>query len=91
MVDDATDLYANKPVEEILLSPAFDGAQPFGEEISRLIEERKAAFEAGDDLRRQEIEGQLKDKNPGYFSYIDVEERLQALRGETSPSPSCSA
>ncbi|WP_433929963.1 AAA family ATPase [Sorangium cellulosum] len=82
VVDDATDLYANKPVEEILLSPAFDGTQPFGEEISRLLEERKAAFEAGDTLRRKEIEKQLKDKNPEYFSYIDVEERLQALRGE---------
>ncbi|KYF71589.1 hypothetical protein BE11_26835 [Sorangium cellulosum] len=82
VVDDATDLYANKPVEEILLSPAFDGTQPFGEEISRLLEERKAAFEAGDNLRRREIERQLKDKNPEYFSYIDVEERLQALRGE---------
>ncbi|WP_437997407.1 AAA family ATPase [Sorangium sp. So ce185] len=82
VVDDATDLYANKPVEEILLSPAFDGTQPFGEEISRLLEERKAAFEAGDSVRRKEIEKQLKDKNPEYFSYIDIEERLQSLRGE---------
>ncbi|WP_437568989.1 AAA family ATPase [Sorangium sp. So ce542] len=82
VVDDATDLYANKPVEEILLSPAFDGTQPFGEEISRLLEERKTAFEAGDSVRRKEIEKQLKDKNPEYFSYIDIEERLQSLRGE---------
>ncbi|WP_437722832.1 AAA family ATPase [Sorangium sp. So ce861] len=82
VVDDATDLYANKPVEEILLSPAFDGTQPFGQDISRLLEERKAAFEAGDTVRRKEIEKQLKDKNPEYFSYIDIEERLQSLRGE---------
>lgn len=82
VVDDATDLYANKPVEEILLSPAFDGTQPFGEDISRLLEERKAAVEAGDTVRRKEIEEQLKDRNPEYFSYIDIEARLQALRGE---------
>ncbi|WP_437575937.1 AAA family ATPase [Sorangium sp. So ce887] len=82
VVDDTTDLYANKPVEEILLSPAFDGTQPFGVEISRLIEERKAAFEAGDHVRQKAIERQLKDKNPEYFSYIDIEQRLQALRGE---------
>jgi hypothetical protein len=82
VVDDATDLYANKPVEEILLSPAFDGTHPFGEEISRLIEERKAAFEAGDSIRRKEIEKQLKDKNPEYFSYIDIQERLLTLHGE---------
>ncbi|XXU35202.1 AAA family ATPase [Sorangium sp. So ce1000] len=81
VVDDATDLYANKPVEEMLLSPAFDGTQPFGEEFSRLLEERKAASEAVDSVRRKEIENQLKEKNPEYFSYLDIEERLQALRG----------
>ncbi|WP_159397849.1 hypothetical protein [Sorangium cellulosum] len=81
VVDDATDLYANKPVEEILLSPAFDGTQPFGEDITRLLEERTAAFEAGDAARRNEIERQLKEKNPEYFSYMDIEERLQALQG----------
>ncbi|AUX26128.1 uncharacterized protein SOCEGT47_066880 [Sorangium cellulosum] len=82
VVDDASDLYANKPVEEILLSPAFDGTQPFGEEITRLLEERKAAFEAGDTPRREEIERQLKEKNLEHFSYMTIEERLQALRGE---------
>jgi predicted ATP-binding protein involved in virulence len=82
VVDDATDLYANKPVEEILLSPAFDGTQPFGEEITRLIEQRKAAVEAGDTKRRREIETQLKEKNPEYFSYLDLDERLRSLRGE---------
>jgi predicted ATP-binding protein involved in virulence len=82
VVADETDVYANKPVEEILLSPAFDGTQPFGEEITQLIEQRKAAIDAGDDARRNQIEAQLKDKNPEYFSFLDIDERLRALRGE---------
>jgi hypothetical protein len=82
VVDDATAFYANKPIEEILLSPAFEGTQPFGQDITHLIEERKKAAEAGDDAQRKQIEAQLKEKNPEYFSYLDVDERLAALRGE---------
>lgn len=84
VVADETDLYANKPVEEILLSPAFDGTQPFGEEITRLLEQRKQAVRAGDDEARRSIEAQLLEKNPDYFSYFDIDERLRALKGEGS-------
>jgi predicted ATP-binding protein involved in virulence len=84
VVVDETDTYANKPVEEILLSPAFDSTQPFGEEITRLLEQRKAAHAAGDVETRRRIESELRERNPEYFSYLDVDERLQALRGEGS-------
>ncbi len=81
VVDEETDTYASKPVDEVLLSPAFDATQPFSEEISKLIEERKRAAATGDVERRREIEEILKEKNPEYFSYLDVEERLRALGG----------
>ncbi|EYF02552.1 Hypothetical protein CAP_6759 [Chondromyces apiculatus DSM 436] len=84
VVADETAEYANKPVEEILLSPAFDGTQPFGEEISQLIEQRKAAIDAGDTSARARIEAELLEKNPEYFSYLNIEARLRALRGEVS-------
>lgn len=80
VVADETDLYANKPVEDILLSPAFDGTQPFGEEMTRLLEQRKQAVQAGDDEARRSIEAQLLEKNPEYFSYFDIDERLRALK-----------
>lgn len=83
VVADETALYANKPIEDILLSPAFDGTQPFGEEITRLLEQRKQAVQAGDDEARRSIEAQLLEKNPEYFSYFDIDERLRALRGES--------
>jgi ABC-type phosphonate transport system ATPase subunit len=82
VVTDETDVYANKPIEEILLSPAFDGTQPFGEEITRLIEERKTAVDAGNETRRARIEAELKERNPEYFSYLDINERLDALRSQ---------
>ncbi len=42
---DQTDEYANKPVDEILLSPLFN-TQPFNEQISNLIAKRKKAIAA---------------------------------------------
>jgi predicted ATP-binding protein involved in virulence len=81
VVSEESDSYASKPVDEVLLSPAFDETQPFNEEISKLIAERKRAFEAGDEQERTRIEALLKEKNPDYFSYLDVEERLKAIGG----------
>lgn len=81
VVEDETRSYENKPVEEILLSPAFDGTQPFGPEMTRLIEDRKQAIEAGDEARRRRIEAELLARNPDYFSYLEIDDRLAALRG----------
>lgn len=78
----ATDpLYTDKPVEEILLSPAFDGTPPFGDELTKLMARRKEAIERGDTATRRQIEAELQEKNPDYFSYLDVEQRLRELRG----------
>lgn len=81
VVEDETRSYENKPIEEILLSPAFDGTQPFGPELTELIEDRKRAVEAGDEAERRRIEAELLAKNPDYFAYLDLDERVAALRG----------
>jgi predicted ATP-binding protein involved in virulence len=81
VVSEESDSYASKPVDEILISEAFDGTQPFSEEMTKLIEGRKSAIERGDTAERRHIEDALKAKNPDYFSYFDIDEHLAALGG----------
>jgi predicted ATP-binding protein involved in virulence len=76
VVVDETAEYSNKPIDEILMSPLFEETQPFNEEITELIEERKHAIEAGDEERRQRIEAKLKRINPEYFGYLDLNQLL---------------
>jgi AAA domain, putative AbiEii toxin, Type IV TA system len=78
-ITDETADYANKPVEEILASEAFDGTRPFNEEITRLLEQRDRAIDTGDEAERRHIERELLARNPLYFRYFEVEERLLAL------------
>ncbi len=77
-IEDETDFYANKPVEEVLASPVF-GTSPFGEEISKLLEERKKAINENNEQERTRIEERLKEENPQYFAYFDIDKRLEAL------------
>lgn len=79
-VDDVTGGYADLPVEDILISPAFDGTEPFGEEISELLQKRREAVERGDQPAREATEAKLYDRNPRYFSYLKLDERLRALK-----------
>jgi hypothetical protein len=82
VVSDESSAYSSKPVDEILLSPAFSGTPPFGTEITKLLEARKAAVSSGDVAERDRIEGKLKELNPDYFSYLDIDARIEALRGD---------
>jgi len=79
IVVDETAEYSNKPVDEILMSPLFEATQPFSEEISRLITERKQAIETGDNQKREHIETQLKALNPEYFAYFDIDKLLEEI------------
>ncbi|MDO9020646.1 MAG: AAA family ATPase [Deltaproteobacteria bacterium] len=79
-VREETASYQNKPVDEILLSPAFDETAPFNREISDLLDARRAAIAAKDDVRRREVEGQLTALNPTYFGYLDLDREIEALR-----------
>jgi len=79
-VDDVTLDYANRPVDDILISPAFNETEAFGKEISELLRRRRAAMERGDRAERAEVEAELYDRNPRYFSYLKLDEHLRALK-----------
>jgi hypothetical protein len=79
VVTEETEAYQNKPVDEILASPAFDGTLPFGPEITELLRSRKAAIRANDGPKRLAIEGELERRNPTYFSYLAVDRKLTEL------------
>lgn len=81
VVEQQHESFANKPIDEVVLSGAFDGTQPFGPQISELLEQRAAAVRDGDDEARRRIEHELQQLNPQYFGFLDVEERLRALGG----------
>jgi predicted ATP-binding protein involved in virulence len=83
IVTDETAEYSNKPVDEILMSPLFEETQPFNEEITDLIEQRKQAILTGNTGVRTRIESKLKALNPEYFAYFDLDQLLEtALAGE---------
>jgi AAA domain, putative AbiEii toxin, Type IV TA system len=79
VVREETEAYQNKPVDEILASPAFDGTLPFGPEITELLRSRKEAIKANDGPKRLAIEGELERRNPTYFSYLTVDHQLSEL------------
>jgi predicted ATP-binding protein involved in virulence len=78
VVEDETEAYSNMSVEEILLSPVFN-TSGFSEQITQLIQDRKTAIENGNKQKADKIEKQLKQLNPEYFSYFDVEDILQEI------------
>lgn len=77
-VSDQTDLYSNKPIEEILLSPLFN-TNSFNIDISELINQRKKYIAAGDKARVRKIEKELLKINPQYFSYLNINEILETI------------
>jgi len=79
VVEEETDYFSNKPVEEILMSPLFNTSN-FGVEISNLLTERKIALQEGKDNRVQEIERVLLSKNPDYFNYLKIDELIKSLK-----------
>jgi predicted ATP-binding protein involved in virulence len=79
IVVDETAEYSNKPVDEILMSPLFEGTWPFNAEITALLEQREDAIRRGDQEARTAIERRLQELNPTYFSYFDIDELLDKL------------
>jgi predicted ATP-binding protein involved in virulence len=78
-ISDETDLYANLPIDEILLSPLFNATYPFNQVISDLMQARKAAISKKDFSKRKEIEKRLKELNPQYFSFLEIDNFLEQL------------
>lgn len=74
VVREVTAEYAYRPVDEILASPVFSETRPFGQVITDLMDQRKAAIQAGDSATRDEIEARLRSLNKEYFAYTGIDE-----------------
>ena len=79
IVDEETDFYINKPIEEILLSPLFSTSN-FGTKVSDLIEDRKIAIKNSDNKRVKEVEEELLEINPEYFDYLNLDVLLKSMK-----------
>jgi predicted ATP-binding protein involved in virulence len=79
VVEEETDLFANKPIEEILMSPLFD-TNHFNEDISQLMRRRKEAVAQSNVAEIAKIEKILLAKNPEYFNYLNIEQLIQAIK-----------
>jgi predicted ATP-binding protein involved in virulence len=78
-VNEETDVYSNKPVEEILMSPLFN-TNNFNDEISNLLLLRKKALRENLEDEVKRIEGILFDTNPEYFNYLNIENIIKSIR-----------
>lgn len=83
-IHEETQEYASRPIEDILLSDAFDGTQPFSEDITRLLARRQKAIAVGDAETRRLVEAELLKLNPERFAYLEIEARLGALAGRAA-------
>jgi len=79
IISDETDIYSNKPVEEILLSPLFGTTYQFNQNISDLLQQRKKAIHQQDNELKSNIEKQLQEINPQYFNYLDIDNILSSI------------
>lgn len=80
IIEDETSEYSNKPIDEILMSEVFGGTSPFAnEKIVELLEERKKAIKSRDKKLENKIEDALKQINPQYFSYLELDNLLKSI------------
>lgn len=82
-ITDETDIYSNKPVEEILLSPLFGVTYPFNQKITKLLQKRKMAINAKDEVQKNQIEEKLKEINPQYFNFLNLDNILSEMISES--------
>jgi len=80
VIEDETSEYSNKPIDEILVSEVFGGTSPFAnEKIVELLEQRKKAIKSRDKNLENKIEDELKQINPQYFSYLELDNLLKSI------------
>lgn len=80
-ISDETDLYSNKPIEEILITEVFGETTPFAnKEIDDLLNARKLAIVNRDKLEEDRIESKLLEINPQYFSYFDIDKIIKQIK-----------
>ncbi|MEH6306182.1 AAA family ATPase [Olivibacter sp. CPCC 100613] len=81
VISDETDIYSNKPINEILSTEVFGETSPFAnEEIDKLLEARKNAIEQGNKVEENRIEEELLKINPQYFSYLDIDKIIEKIK-----------
>lgn len=68
-VRDETEKYGHMPVDEVLMSEAFN-VHPFNEQITQMLRKRKQLVEAGNDAEADAVGRELYKINPEYFSYL---------------------
>ena len=79
VIEEETDFYSNKPVEEVLMSPLFNTSN-FNIEISDLITKRKIAQNNKNSDEVERIESLLKEQNPEYFNYLNLEKIIKSIK-----------
>ncbi|WP_417364529.1 AAA family ATPase [Galbibacter sp.] len=79
VVEEETDFYTNKPIEEVLLSPLFD-TRNFNSDISKLLELRKEAIEKKEKIEVERIEKELLKINPEYFDYLNLDSLIKSIK-----------
>ena len=78
-VQEETDFYTNKPIEEILLSPLFSTSN-FSIEITNLLESRKKAIKDKNQTEIDKLEKQLIEINPEYFNYLNLDTIIKSIK-----------
>jgi len=73
---DASAMYSNKPIDEILSTKLFN-TSAFGIEISVLLAKRKQAILEKNNVMEEDLEKQLLELNPQYFSFFRLEKLLR--------------
>ncbi|MEZ4410200.1 MAG: AAA family ATPase [Polyangiales bacterium] len=78
-VSEETAAYQNKPVDEILASPAFDETLP-AETRSASSSARATRPSPRETARRGSASSQLLTRNPTYFAHFEIDREIEALR-----------
>lgn len=80
-ISDETNVYSNKPIEEILSTEVFGEMTPFAnKEIDELLDARKKAIEIGNKEEENRIENELLIINPQYFSYLNIDKIIEQIK-----------
>ena len=83
IISDETNIYSNKPIEEILSTEVFGETSSFAnKKIDELLEARKEAVKSGNKEEENRIETELLKINPQYFSYLEIDKIIDQIKNK---------
>jgi len=83
VISDETNIYSNKPIEEILSTEVFGETSSFAnKEIDELLEARRKAIKYKNKEEEAKIEDELLKINPQYFSYLEIDKMIEQFKGK---------